>query len=157
MQVEVHYLYENRQYIEAVANMVYNEFVEPTNSHKTYEEVAAFFQDTTISAFPVTLIAVVDGICIGTVSLFENDCKERSNYRPWLASLYVAPDYRNQKTGRQLIERLLQHVKELGYPEIYLKTESAADYYERRGWEFVEKIENHKKAPTYIFRYVIKY
>ncbi|WP_374966825.1 hypothetical protein [Lysinibacillus sp. RS5] len=74
------------EHIEDIAKLVYKEFVVPTSSKKTYEEVVDFFKETYANELPITFIANVDGQCVGTVSVFENDWKERPQYKPWLAS-----------------------------------------------------------------------
>jgi GNAT superfamily N-acetyltransferase len=62
-------------------------------------------------------------------------CRE---YTPWLAGLYVDESYRGEKIGVQLIERVKDIAKELGYDELYLRTEHASNYYRRLKWQFVE-------------------
>ena len=98
------------------------------------EEVITHFSNTKEKAFPITLIALEDEVCLGTVSIFENDLKERGMYKPWLASLYTKPEYRGRGVGQQLVAKTLEVVKELGFKELYLKTEDASDYYRNRGW-----------------------
>ncbi len=69
----------------------------------------------------MTLIALDDVTCIGTVSLFENDLKERPAYTPWLASLFVEKVYRNQGIAQQLINQLIVYAKSRQITTIYLK------------------------------------
>ncbi|MGE7916689.1 GNAT family N-acetyltransferase [Lysinibacillus xylanilyticus] len=141
------------EHIEDVAKLVYKEFVVPTSSKKTYEEVVDFFKETYANELPITFIANVDGQCVGTVSVFENDWKERPQYKPWLASLYVEPLYRSQKIGLYLIEELLKHLKKLGYTHVFLKTENASAYYEKRGWEHIETVLDEQNGNVDIFKY----
>lgn len=141
------------EHIEDVAKLVYKEFVVPTSSKKTYEEVVDFFKETYANELPITFIANVDGQCVGTVSVFENDWKERPQYKPWLASLYVEPSYRSQKIGFYLIEELLKHLKKLGYTHVFLKTENASSYYEKRGWEHIETVLDEQNGNVDIFKY----
>ena len=141
------------EHIEEVAKLVYKEFVVPTSSKKTFEEVVDFFKETYAYELPITFIANVDGQCVGTVSVFENDWKERPQYKPWLASLYVEPSYRSQKIGFYLIEELLKHMKKLGYTHVFLKTENASAYYEKRGWEHIETVLDEQNGNVDIFKY----
>ncbi|ASB90679.1 GNAT family N-acetyltransferase [Bacillus sonorensis] len=150
--MQIHLLHENETYIEAVAYMVYQEFA-AHDRKMTYDDAVAFFSNTHLTTFPITLIAIIDGECAGTVSAFENDLKERPQYKPWLASLYVEPQYRNRKIGLRLMEALLSHVKALGHTSIYLKTENASDYYKQRGWTFIESVSDQKNNHVDIFQY----
>ncbi|MEY8350650.1 GNAT family N-acetyltransferase [Bacillus cereus] len=151
--MDIDLLANRPEHIDDVANMVYKEFVVPTSSKKTYEEVIDFFKKTYVDGFPITFIANVDGQCVGTVSVFENDWEERPQYKPWLASLYVEPSYRSQKIGFYLIESLLKHMKKIGYTKVFLKTENASAYYEKRDWKRIETVLDEQGENVDIFKY----
>lgn len=153
--MEIELLVNKPQHIEDVAKMVYKEFVVPTSSKKTYKEVVEFFKRTYENKFPITFIANVDGQCVGTVSVFENDWKERPQFKPWLASLFVEPSYRSQKIGFYLINALLEHMKKIGCTKVFLKTENAAVYYEKRGWERIETVLDEQGDRIDIFKYTL--
>ena len=135
--------------------MIYQEFVLGTYSKMTLEDVEHFFKNTKVDKFPITFISVINNECVGTVSVFENDFKERPQYSPWLASLYVKPQYRNQKIGQHLITHLLNHLKILDYTEVYLKTENASEYYKKRDWKLVESVNSHDTDTVDIFKYIL--
>jgi predicted N-acetyltransferase YhbS len=77
-------------------------------------------------------------ICVGTISLVENDLQCRPHYTPWLASLFVPEEYRKQGIGEQLIEHIKGLAREMGYNKIYLRTEDAETYYQRLNWQYIE-------------------
>ncbi|WP_203364668.1 GNAT family N-acetyltransferase [Bacillus sp. REN10] len=153
--MKINLLCENEQYINDVSRMIYNEFVVPTSSQMTDQEVFHFFSNTHSSQFPITFVAILDEQCVGTVSVFENDWKERPQYTPWLASLYVEPAYRSRKIGMQLIEAVIQQLDKLGYRELYLKTESTSQYYHSQGWELIESVLDENQETVDIFKYYI--
>lgn len=155
MIVEINLLKKRPQYIQAVSNMIYQEFVVGTASRKSLEDVEVFFTNTKLNVFPMTFIAEIDGRCVATVSVFENDWLARPQYKPWLASLYVDPKYRSQKIGQHLITYLLTHLKQLGYAEVYLKTENASDYYKKRGWQLIESAKDLQGETIDIFKYTL--
>jgi len=103
----------------------------------TYKQLLERIPNCHKDKLPVCLVAVVDCKCVGTIALVENDLKGKE-YTPWLAALYVDPSFRNQGIGMQLAERLLEVAKEFGCKELYLRTETAGDYFRKLGWEFVE-------------------
>ena len=84
---------------------------------------------------PTTFVALVDGEVVGSASLIEDDLPERPDLGPWLASLYVAPDYRRQGIGSDLAERVVEEAAKLGLPTLYLFTFDREDYYARLGWQ----------------------
>ena len=102
--------------------------------------------------FPITLVAIKDDECVGTVSVFENDLKTQNDLTPWLASLYVNPQYRGQGIAEKLINRVKEVIEELGFKELYLRTEHTSEYYRRLGWEFVYKTHDEKGQETEVFK-----
>ena len=148
-------LADNPKYIITVSQMIYDEFVVPSSSTKSLKDVQAFFKKTHKHKLPLTLIAIVDNQCVGTVSLFEQDCTLRPQYTPWLASLYVNPTYRSQNIARSLIDALVLKAAQLGFDTLYLKTENTASYYYKIGWTHLETIL-HKDETIDYFYYDVK-
>jgi len=146
-------LAKRSEYVNDVSKMIYQEFVVNTDSKMTIEEVCIYFSNTNSDRFPITLIAIEESECIGTISIVENDLKEREMYKPWLASLFTKPEHRGKGTGRKLITEILKIVQELGYKELFLRTENASDYYRDRGWCLVETITNDKLRKIDIFNF----
>lgn len=153
--MEIATLAENKHYYKDVSQMIYQQFVLGTASKMTLKDVEHFFKNTNIDVFPITFISIIDNECVGTVSVFENDFKERPQYFPWLASLYVKPNHRDKKIGQHLITHLLHHLKTLNYSEVYLKTENASEYYKKRNWHLIESIRNSDCEKMDIFKYTL--
>ena len=152
LELKIATLAENQYYYKDVAKMIYQEFVLGTSSKMTLKDVEYFFEHTNVDVFPITFICIIDNECIGTVSVYENDFKERPQYSPWLASLYVKPKYRHKKIGQQLIAYLISYLKKLNYAEIYLKTENASEYYKKIGWKLIESVNNQDADTVDIFK-----
>lgn len=151
----IDFLSNHPAYIKEVASMIYKEFVENTSSEMTFEETLIFFSQTKKDGFPLTLIALEGEECLGTVSIFENDLKTQDVYKPWLASLYIKPQYRSRGVGQSLIIEVLKVTKNLGYQELYLKTETASDYYQSRGWNLVRKGLDNNDKKVDIFKMIL--
>lgn len=153
LNLKIATLADNQHYYKDVSKMIYQEFVRGTSSKMTLKDVENFFGNTNVDVFPITFISIIDNECIGTVSVYEHDFKERPQYSPWLASLYVKPKYRDKKMGQQLITYLISHLKALNYSELYLKTENASEYYKKLGWKLVESVNNQDADTVDIFKY----
>ncbi|NRD78989.1 GNAT family N-acetyltransferase [Bacillus sp. BRMEA1] len=138
--------------ITEVSEMIFKEFVVNTSSCMKFEDVVIHFSNTKENAFPITLVALVDEECLGTVSIFENDLKIRDMYKPWLASLYTKPEYRGKRVGQELVANTIDVVKKLGFNELYLRTEDASDYYRNRGWTYLETVSDDKYEKIDIFK-----
>nr|WP_256702194.1 GNAT family N-acetyltransferase [Paenibacillus sp. P32E] len=87
----------------------------------------------TEDGLPRFYIAVQNGSIIGTYALLRNDLISRQDVFPWLACLYVVPEFRGQKMGAELLQHALQKSRELGHDNLYLCTDLDG-YYERLGW-----------------------
>ncbi len=155
IKVYIDYLYNHPEHINTVANWIYSEFVVKASGTLSLDKVLEYLANTKLTSFPITLIAVIDGECAGTVSIFENDLKTQRDLTPWLASLYVNPHYRGKGIAKELINKVQQVVKELGFKELYLRTEHTSEYYRRLGWEFVYKTHDEKGQETEVFKIFI--
>lgn len=86
--------------------------------------------------FPAIYVAFVDDNPAGTVALLRADLFSRQDLYPWMADLYVLPEYRSRGIGSALQDFILDEAKKRGYPSIYLYT-PLVGYYEKKGWEYV--------------------
>ncbi len=75
------------KHLETVTKWIYEEFID--KSAVKYAEIRGFFRKRYYDKLPITLIALKDEQCVGTVSLFEGDLDTRRDLKPWLAALYV--------------------------------------------------------------------
>ena len=150
--MKIDFLLNYPEKIKEVSEIVYKEFVVGKGSSMSLEEVIKHFSNTKEKVFPITLIALENEVCLGTVSIFENDLKARDMYKPWLASLYTKPEYRGRGVGQQLVAKTMEVVKELGFKELYLRTEDASDYYRNRGWTYVETVSDDTYEEIDVFK-----
>ncbi len=72
-------------------------------------------------------------------------------------TLVVAPAYRHQKIGEELIIAAKQHAVQLGYTTLYLLTfdQTIPDWYRKLGWEIVNT-EQALGRPVTIMRILLK-
>jgi len=67
-----------------------------------------------------------------------------------LRSVSVSPDYRNQYIGMQITSDILNNAKQSNLDKIYLLTETAKDYFQKLGFEEVnrEHVPDEIKSTT---------
>jgi len=153
--MKIEYLSDYPEFAELAAQWLYNEFGKDIRPSLTYDKMLLAIQDAHKIKLPIRLVALVDNQCAGTISIVCNDLSCRT-YTPWLAALYVDTPFRKNKIGEQLIERVKEIVKELGYSEVYLRTEFAGDYYKKRGWQHVETcIDDEFQLKTDVFKFIL--
>jgi N-acetylglutamate synthase-like GNAT family acetyltransferase len=150
--MNIDFLLNHPDKINEVSYLIFKEFVVKTGSRMNFEDVVKHFSNTKDNTFPVTLVALGHGECLGTVSIVENDLRIRDMYKPWLSSLYTKPEYRGRGVGEKLIAKTMDVVKELGFNELYLRTEDASDYYRKRGWTYLETVSDEKYEKIDVFK-----
>jgi GNAT superfamily N-acetyltransferase len=106
---------------------------------------------------PMTWIVIEDDIPVGMVSIKNNDLWSRKDLNPWLASLFVLPDFRNHGLGYLLIRQVIEKAKSLKYSHLYLFTDSdkthLENFYTESGWSFLEKSKGNDENIIKIFYY----
>ena len=153
--MEIEYLRDHMEHAETVAKWCYDEFINGIKTDVSYEDVLGSVNKCGRTELPVRFIALIDGRCAGTIAIYSNDLRCR-DYTPWLAALYVGKEYRNRGIGGRLIEKVKEAAAELGYRELYLRTEHAGNYYRKLGWTFIEECDDDYELRPEVFKFKLK-
>jgi GNAT superfamily N-acetyltransferase len=135
---EIHYLLEYPDFLPIVAFWNYREWHAGKRPFDAI--IARYRQRTQKDRVPMTLIAVEDTMPVGSVSIKLDDLPERTDLNPWLASLFVLPDYRGRDIGRRLLRAGEAAAQAAGVGRLYLFTHTAAGLYEKEDWNFMESV-----------------
>ncbi|MCB2299285.1 GNAT family N-acetyltransferase [Clostridium tagluense] len=149
--MEIVHLIDNKEYIDEVAGWLYKEFVQNIRNDIDLDYVIRALHNRRKDSIPITLIAVEDNICLGTITLFENDLKTMQ-LTPWLGALYVNSIFRGRGIAKELMNQLELFTKKLGFKDIYLRTEHTADYYRKLGWEYLFEAKDELGINTEVFK-----
>lgn len=96
----------------------------------------------------VAIIAFCGGEPAGTCLLVTSEIDPLHDVSPWLAGLYVAPEYRGRGVGRTLVAAIEEQARARGFQRIYLYTDDGeVPYYQTLGWNAVDRV-NWKGLPT---------
>ena len=90
------------------------------------------------SLVPSTFIAKEDEL-LGSAAIIEHDLETRADLSPWLASVFVAPEYRGKGVGSKLVIHVMEKAKEAGIPLLYLFTPDKEHFYQRLSWQTISK------------------
>jgi len=95
------------------------------------------YQQTTSdsTSLPQMLVAHLNGHALGSARLVMNDMDSHPELSPWLASLFVPPDFRRHGIATQLITEIEITAKQLGFDQLYLYTEDKSEMYSNLGWQ----------------------
>ncbi|MFM1905439.1 MAG: hypothetical protein RIT32_235 [Actinomycetota bacterium] len=98
------------------------------------------------NSIPFTVAALSGTKLIGIGSLVSDDELPDSTERgPWLAAVFVQPQYRRHGAGSAIVNALLDRAFELGYREVFAYTETKLAWYQKMNWEFIRtaQVANH--------------
>lgn len=104
------------------------------------------------ASVPSNFVAMQDGTPVGTASLIVDDMSIRRELTPWLASVFVVPEWRGQGIASALVKRVEAEAIESGTRHFYLYTPDQQALYRRLGWKDVESLEYRGETVTLMSR-----
>jgi len=99
------------------------------------ERIREFDAQLESDRIPLTVVAFEGGRPVGSASLLVEDMDTHLDWTPWLASVFVLPDFRRRGIGERLCRRIVAEARRLGVARLYLFTPDKGPYYARMGWE----------------------
>lgn len=139
--VKIEHLAENIDAVSTLASWIIKEWGHLLPEANFDTLVSELKQRTTVHRIPETFVALVDGRVIGTASIVEHDMLTRKELSPWLAAVFVVPEYRNRGIGSKLVRRVMQEAEILGLNKLYLFTPDRMRFYSCLGWNILESTE----------------
>ncbi len=140
-------LREARQYLSPLALWHHNEW-SVLNPGQTIEDREAKMQNYLLDQpIPNLYLAEQDGILLGSAALVENDMDTHPELQTWLASVFVAPEYRRRGIGAELVKHVMTKAASLGASQMYLFTEYQTAFYQRLGWRILSE-ETYREQPV---------
>ena len=125
----------------------------PTLAQWHFDQWSAYYPDQTLQDFindlqasllgkriPQTFIALQNGQLAGSASLLADDLDCRPELGPWLASVFIHPDFRQQGLATRLISAIEGHADQCEINTLYLFTPDQQAWYQRLGWKRHEDI-----------------
>jgi GNAT superfamily N-acetyltransferase len=91
---------------------------------------------------PNTYVAF-DDVLYGSAAIVESDMDSRPDLSPWLASVFVIPDYRNQGIGSALVRHVMQQAQQDNIEKLYLYTADRKAFYYKLGWRRIDEENYH--------------
>jgi GNAT superfamily N-acetyltransferase len=95
---------------------------------------------------PTAWVALLGSRPVGCVSLIESNMDTHPGLAPWLAALFVVEEARGRGIGASLTRHCEDRAAALGFPMLYLYTETAERFYSRLGWsvQVVDEYEDER-------------
>jgi GNAT superfamily N-acetyltransferase len=88
-------------------------------------------------------VASWDAQPVGVCLLVPTEIEPCHRVTPWLAGLFVAPEFRKRGIATSLIDAVEEEAQRQGNDRIYLYTDESEMFYARRGWTVEQRIVWH--------------
>jgi GNAT superfamily N-acetyltransferase len=144
VQTQIEQLSERPDLLSTVAGWIYNEWwteVEGASVGSLTELLRAHLIHDQI---PITLVASLERCPVGTATLLAHDVEteEWPDLSPWLAAVYVMPEYRRRGVGAALINAIVEKAASLRVGILYLSTVEREEFYADLGWQVIHSSED---------------
>lgn len=133
--LKITYLADTPELRPMVAQWHHSQWGELEGAPTLEERTARLQAHLQRTALPTTFVAWSGDAPVGCASLVANDMTVLPEWIPWLASVYVQPEYRRRGIGAALVERVAAEAAHLGYPRLYLYTLDQMHFYKSLGWQ----------------------
>jgi hypothetical protein len=137
--VRLEYLARHPQAIATLAAWHHAEWQHLIPGWSLEETAAELASHTGDRALPTTIVALAGDEVVGSASLLREDMPGTEAWSPWLASVYVAPAWRDKGIGRLLVERAVADATAEGVEILHLFTTEAERWYLDQGWALRER------------------
>jgi N-acetylglutamate synthase-like GNAT family acetyltransferase len=108
-------------------------------------------EDMTPSPIPFALVAHRDETFMGTASVITSDLDERPQYSPWVAAVWVEPQYRMREVGTVLVTQAADRAFAFNIRRLYLcATRERQRFYTRQGWTLIEENVGERKVTVFV-------
>ncbi len=84
---------------------------------------------------PTTFLVKRGKALIGSAAIVAHDMDNHRDLSPWLASVYIVKNERNQGIGHQLIDFVSEQTKLAGLEKLFLFTPDRDRFYQHCGWK----------------------
>ena len=144
MQPQIEQLSARPDLLPTVASWVYNEWWTEVDGAGAGTLADLLWDHLTPDQIPITLVASFERYPVGTATLLAHDVgtEEWPNLSPWLAAVYVMPDYRRRGVGAALINAIVEKAASLGVGALYLLTLGGEEFYASLGWQVLHRSED---------------
>jgi predicted GNAT family acetyltransferase len=93
------------------------------------------------AGFEKTFVLLESGAPVAMASLVREDLEDRPDLTPWLAGVYVEPEFRGRGYAVMVVREVETAAAAESVKTLWLYTRTAQGLYRKLGWEDFEEIE----------------
>jgi GNAT superfamily N-acetyltransferase len=102
-------------------------------------------------SIPFALVAHQGPLFLGTASVIASDLEDFPDYSPWVAAVWVEPEQRNRKIGRELVAQAASDAFNLGFDRLYLCAQKPRrPFYIRQGWIPIREDIGNRRLTVFV-------
>lgn len=135
----IEYLADHPDALEALVQWQHAEWGHVRGGETLAQRRARLAGSLNRDRIPLTVVALEGGDLLGSASLIAHDMETRMELTPWLASVFVAEQYRRRGVGAELVRRIMAEAGKLKVPLLYLYTVHSERLYASLGWAVAER------------------
>lgn len=128
-------LTEKPAHLETLAKWHHAEWSYLNPERSFAERLEEMRLDLAGNTVPATYFAEVAGVLAGSATILDDDMSTHPELGPWLASVFVAPEYRHRGIASVLVGKIMEHARQAGIGKLYLYTPGQEALYEKLGWQ----------------------
>lgn len=149
--LNIDYLENKPEFVKELSEGIFNQWEEMYKKQgKNVEDIERNCKDRSVKdRIPLTMVASLHGKLVGSVTIKNDDLSGYPELNPWVAGVFVLPQYRKQGFGSKLVlhaERVAKDV--FNKDKIYLYTGSASELYKKLGYKQIDTVERPDKTLT---------
>lgn len=152
MQITITRLKAGSEELRIAAQWRYEAFLKDDGLSIAESEEQLDHLATSPQGCETALIAHVDARLAGICLLVLHELEPLHDLSPWLASLYVAPEFRGRGVARNLVVAIEDHARRNSVSKLHLYTVDAEDFYLKCGWHVAERFVSHGIAQALMIR-----
>jgi len=144
MEIALKQLSDCPEHLETVALWMYNEW---WNKRCESPEIVLSQLRThkKLDAVPYNIVAL--GEPVGSCCVIENDCIHRPEYAPWVAAVYVRPEFRRRGIASMILQEAASIAARAGVKCLFIDCLAlTAPVYEKNGWAIHEREVGDKES-----------
>ncbi len=152
LNIEVKQISECPEHLTAVGDWIYHEWW--FRVHKSPDVIYNLLRTHTgKDRVPFTVVALAEGLPVGSCSVIENDCVHRPQYAPWVAAVFVRREMRNRGIASAVLQEAATIATRSGIEGLYIDCHvRTVPVYEKNGWVVHEREVGDKDSVVMLRR-----
>lgn len=139
--MKIDFLGKHLDLLPELAKLHFDEWKHLSPDKTLEDRVVKLRQMAESTDVPFMVVATENNQLIGSSALVIEDMKTRKDLSPWLASVFVKPQFRKNGIATTLVRHIENEATKRGIRELFLYTEHARTLYTKLGWTELEQCQ----------------